>query len=218
MNYKVTIIIPCYNAENTIIRSVDSVKAQTIGFSNLELIVVDDSSTDSSFQKVCNWAEGFKNVTCLRTGCPSGSPGPPRDMGLEAATASFIMFLDSDDTFEKDAVEVLYKAIETSDYDVVVGNYIICSPEGKKTVAIPGERDQDFDFSSLKKDHPAIGHFWSAIYRKNIIQEQYVRFLNGYSGQDIFFQLQYYMSAKKGKYLCHPIVKYYESNSSRAHN
>ena len=62
MNYKISVIIPCYNAESTLKLCIDSVINQSFGFENIELILYDDASTDSTKKIIENYAKQYDNI------------------------------------------------------------------------------------------------------------------------------------------------------------
>ena len=115
MDYLVSVVIPVYNAEKYLREALDSIINQT--YINLEIVCVDDGSTDSSFQIL----EEYKNKdsrVIVYTKENSGG-GAARNYGLERATGEYIYFFDADDIANKTLIEkALAKAVET-DADVV---------------------------------------------------------------------------------------------------
>ncbi len=125
MKYKISIIIPVYNVENYIKDSLESIIRQSIGFKNLEVIMVNDCSTDKSGEIIDDYANKYENFIAIHSTKNSGFAGTPRNMGMEKATSDFIMFLDADDIYKEDICEVFYNKITSEDVDVVSGNYIL---------------------------------------------------------------------------------------------
>lgn len=91
----VSIIMPAYNAEKTILSSISSVLAQT--FEDWELIIVDDNSTDNTRPIIKEIAENNKKIKPIFLNKNSGSPAIPRNVGTENANYRYIAFLDADD-------------------------------------------------------------------------------------------------------------------------
>ena len=117
----ISIIIPVYNAEKTIYKCLDSVTRQT--YSNIEIIIINDGSTDPS-GKICNeFAKTDKRIR-LRN-IENAGVVAARKVGLSMATGSYIAFVDSDDYIDVDMLEKLYAAIQSKDYDVSICRYII---------------------------------------------------------------------------------------------
>ena len=123
--YNISIIIPVYNKEDTIQRAFESIKNQSIGFESLEVIFVDDSSIDNSVNIIKELSENYKNVKSINLSENSGFAGKPRNVGIENATAPYLMFLDPDDVFLEDACKILYESITENDSDIASGNYNI---------------------------------------------------------------------------------------------
>ena len=137
-NYKISIILPVYNVEKYIDDSFTSLLNQTFGFSNLEIIFVDDCSTDRSPEIIDEYAREYENVSSYHLEENSGYAGKPRNVGIEKSTADYLIFLDSDDLLSEDACEVLYNEIEqNNDVDLVIGGYTNIYPDGRIFTQVP---------------------------------------------------------------------------------
>lgn len=138
MDYKISIIVPVFNVEKYIEQSFESIYNQTFGFSNLEVIFVDDCSTDQSPQIIDDYSSEFENVSAYHLDENSGFAGKPRNVGIDKAVADYVMFLDSDDLLELDACEKLYEQIKDNDeIDMVVGGYTNVYSDGKRLSQVP---------------------------------------------------------------------------------
>ncbi|MBQ3444865.1 MAG: glycosyltransferase [Selenomonadaceae bacterium] len=114
----ISVIIPMYNSEKYISECLDSLLSQT--FPNFEVIVVDDCSTDSSVAIVNSFISKFDGrLKIISTNKNSGSPGIPRNVGVNLATGEYVCFVDADDFISNSALETLYKAAKNSYTDVV---------------------------------------------------------------------------------------------------
>lgn len=103
MNKKVTIIIPVYNVENFVHRAIESSINQT--YDNLEIIIIDDGSSDNTF-KICeSYSKIDKRVNCYHK--KNGGVSSARNIGLDHMSGDYVLFLDSDDWLESNAVETL---------------------------------------------------------------------------------------------------------------
>ena len=111
---KVSIIIPCYNVSEYIDRCLESITVQTIGVDNLEIICVDDASTDDTWDKLQQWEQRFPEQIILIHCKTNGRQGTARNIGLEYASSPWISFIDSDDWIEPDYFEKLYTILATS--------------------------------------------------------------------------------------------------------
>lgn len=100
MTYKISVIVPIFNAENDLKNAINSVINQTIGFENIELILVDDCSTDNSKNIINYYLTKYPNIKAIFLK-NTGNPSKPRNIGIDKSTGEYLMFLDSDDFFVK---------------------------------------------------------------------------------------------------------------------
>ncbi len=115
---KVSVIIPMYNSENTIEECLDSLVAQSF-FGEMELIIVDDSSTDASRKKAVNYEMKYPDnimIICLET---NAGPGNARNIALQYAAGEYIGFVDSDDAVQPTMFEKMYNEAVKNKADFV---------------------------------------------------------------------------------------------------
>lgn len=117
MDDLISVIVPVYNMESVLERTLACVVNQT--YQNLEIILVDDGSTDSS-GKICdNFAN--KDPRCKVIHKKNGGQGSAKNAGQKAATGKYLFFPDSDDTFNLDLVRILHEAIRKDpSYDIAI--------------------------------------------------------------------------------------------------
>ncbi len=120
----ISVVIPAYNAEKSICRSIDSALLQTD--INVEVIVIDDSSSDSTASLIRRRYSKCKNVRLFETNGNSG-PSTARNVGINHATGSWIALLDADDWFARDRLSVLHKHASEYDLDLIADSYHLCS-------------------------------------------------------------------------------------------
>ncbi|WP_436686501.1 glycosyltransferase family 2 protein [Lactiplantibacillus plantarum] len=110
----ISVIIPVYNRENTILKAVSSVLNQT--YSNLEIIVVNDNSNDRTLEIVQGIKDTRLNIITLSKNVGANYA---RNIGIEKATGDFIAFQDSDDIWETNKLEVQYNAFIKTKSDII---------------------------------------------------------------------------------------------------
>ena len=137
MKNLVSIVIPVYNVENYLEESIQSVLNQT--YTNLEIILVDDGSTDSSGTICDKFAEIDVRIRVFHI--ENRGAALAKNFGVTQALGEYVLFVDSDDIAEKRMIETLYKQIEKTGADIVIGNYYIYD-----------ENDGEFKFYVLGKD------------------------------------------------------------------
>jgi len=212
--YLISIIIPVYNSERYIRDTFNSIKEQSIGFENIELILVDDYSTDNSWQIIKQYSCDYDNVKCILLKNNSGFGGQPRNVGIQNATSDYIMFLDADDIFYPDACEKLYQEIYNNDLDLVSG-YYVTNNDGLKNNHIFFENDfklnNIFENFKILVYPPAI---MSKIYKKSIILENNIQFPIAVPGEDLVFSINYFLHSKGISFINFPVFEYVIRNSS----
>lgn len=92
--YKLSIIVPTFNLEHILDKTFNSIKKQTLGYNNIELIFVDDCSSDNTYDILSKYDETYNNITVLKTDRNSGFAGKPRNIGLKNSNAEYVLFLD----------------------------------------------------------------------------------------------------------------------------
>lgn len=126
----VSIITPCYNAENTLKYTIESVVNQS--YTNWELLIVDDCSSDGTSRIVEVYKHEDNRIKYFKTNKASGSPSEPRNIGLQNACGEFIAFLDSDDIWLPRKLEEQIAFMAERDCAFVYSNYEKITWDGKR--------------------------------------------------------------------------------------
>lgn len=130
MNPTVSIIVPAYNAEETINDTIQSVLNQT--FDDWELIIVDDCSTDETSRIVYDYLCRDKRILYFKTECASGGPSEPRNKGIINSKGKYIAFLDSDDLWLPNKLQEQISFLVSHKYKFVYSDYEKISHVGKR--------------------------------------------------------------------------------------
>lgn len=207
----VSVIIPCYNSEHTIINTLKSLQNQTI--KNFEVVFVNDGSVDNTKIVIDKFIEetDIERVTYVEQS--NSGVSAARNKGLKIAKGEYICFLDSDDVYHPQFIELLCKSIQYNNVDVAycrfkksietTKNYEIDS-----SVILKSQSEILKDFTY--KDIP-IG-MWSFIYKKSIIMNHNIMFNEGYRyGEDTHFTYQYLMEVKHGVFINLPLYGYLDN-------
>ena len=115
MNPEISIIVPVYNVEKYLKRCIDSILNQS--FTNFELILVDDGSTDNSGKIIDEYAIKDERIKVIHK--ENGGQGSARNRGLDIAKGNYIGFVDSDDWIHKDMYKCMYQIINEDSTDIV---------------------------------------------------------------------------------------------------
>ena len=203
--YLISLIIPIYNAEKDLDNTITSIINQSIGFENIELILVDDNSKDNSRKIIEKYAKKYANIIPFYSETNHGFPGFGRNVGLEKSTTEFVMFMDNDDELDKDICKKLYKTITAQNADVVC-----CD---KVNVDLLGEIRYNINYcNGIEKngyviitndDIPLFKNIsvWNKIYRKEIISKNKLKFVENSAADDFIFTMTYFLKSKKLIYL-----------------
>lgn len=128
--HKVTVIIPCYNAESYIERCFKSLESQIC--QDFEVICVDDASKDNTVNVIRKIASASKlNIRILQNETNSG-PAVSRNKGILAASSKYISFCDADDWYENDFLSKLLEKLETNDADLAACGYSVVDDNGNR--------------------------------------------------------------------------------------
>ena len=199
----VSIIIPAYNTARLIGKCLSSVVEQT--YKNLEIIVVNDASTDNTLQVITEFADKDFRIKIINHEINKGN-GIGRNNAIRAATGKFVYFVDSDDYIEPNAVEVLVNSITTSRSDVVVlGHYMHCGKILRKdkiikfSPAIPNDIEKNELFKQfLLQTYGFQIPPWKYFTKREILLENNVFFdESGDYFEDVIFATKLVFYAKK---------------------
>lgn len=188
----VSVVIPVHDTRRYLQRCLDSVAAQTLAADRIEVIAVDDGSTDGSGEWLDAWAAEHRNTTVVHQAA-SGGPGKPRNVGIEAATGDYLFFLDSDDHLGPQALERLVAMAEEQDSDVVYGRIV-----GTNGRSAPVDLRTTSAEVSLY-DSPV---YWTLaaykLWRRSLVEQYRLRFPEGLLiGEDIPFSAHALLHARR---------------------
>ncbi|EFK79343.1 hypothetical protein HMPREF9269_0583 [Ligilactobacillus salivarius ACS-116-V-Col5a] len=122
---KISIIVPIYNVEKYLKRSLDSLVNQTL--EDIEIILVDDGSTDNSHKIAEDYKENYSNVLLVTK--ENGGLSDARNFGLQYASGEYIAFIDSDDYVESQMFERMYNLSENGRKKIIESNFLWEFPE-----------------------------------------------------------------------------------------
>lgn len=200
--YKLSVIIPTYNAEKYIDECIKSIMNQSFGFENIEVVLVDDKSTDSTRKIVEDYSNRYENITAVFNNENSQSPSKPRNIGIEHATSDYVMFMDNDDVYDSRMCEVMYDGIVGQKVDVVTCRFIFNrdyeASIKEKTFLDDMETVVRFDSvydepRLMTTSHP--GFIWNKIFKRDLLLENQIRFPDNLLYEDIYFMVQVYLNA-----------------------
>ena len=199
--YYLTMIIPVFNSDDCLAEAIDSVVNQTIGFENIELLVVDDCSTDNTRNVIKDYEKKYPNVKGIFLDKNNGGAGIPRNIGIKNASSKYLMFMDADDEYEKDACEIFYNNIVGTDVDFAFSNWTFVTGNKTSKDSHPYLKEtQELIFKNGEniKEYEKYyrGGMCACIYNKDFVLDNDIK-CHRELGEDGQFNLKAFFDAKK---------------------
>ena len=209
--------MPCFNVERYIERSFKFILNQTMDLNDIEVIMVDDCSTDNTKNIIKEYDEKYSNFKAVYHEKNSGGCAIPRNSGLNVATGKYIMFLDPDDEFAPDMCEVMYNKIEETDVDLVKCNFESVFPTFSKL-----EYPYDESLSEIKINcevdlPPNEFSACTGICKKSFLDEKNIRFGDLKNGEELLFSLTEFVNTDVIIFLNHYHGYKYYNNEIMSH-
>lgn len=217
---KVSIILPIYNVEKYLNKCVDSIRNQT--YRNLEIILVDDGSKDSS-GKICDeLSKEDSRIQVVHKN--NGGLASARNSGYQVATGEYVMYIDSDDCVKEDTVKKCVDAIERDESDVVIFGYEKVSEDGNVLEVCSWDNKIYSHNEMTKRLYRAIcemsfGYAWNKLYRKSILDK------SGVLGdakvidrEDLVYNMELLKYWNKITYIDYVGYEYLQRSTSLLHN
>ena len=229
---KVSIIVPVYNVESYLERCINSLRYQTL--EEIEVILVDDSSTDSSLEICQRAAEEDSRINVIHK--VNEGAGKARNAALKVATGKYIGFVDSDDFVEADMFKTLCEKAEKYNSDLVMSGVLFVdgnmfSEEGECVRKTYFEKDTHFETEAELKelrmgivgatpedaDDSKYGmSIWKNLFRHEIIKENNIVFESEREmlSEDALFMIDYISCIKKATGICEAFYNYCRNEDS----
>lgn len=224
----VSVILPIYNVEKYLERCIKSIAAQT--YTNLEILLIDDGSTDLSADICDMWAEKDKRVIAIHK--KNEGLGMARNTGIDNATGRYVFFVDSDDYVAPDMIEKVVKLAEKTNSDVVCyGSFSVRADGGIRSVSVPQTKKALYAGNEIREDFLAdlIGpdsvtgektyltmSAWATMVSRQFIEENNWRFVSEreYISEDVYSLLNLYKFARRVAVLPEALYYYCENSGS----
>ena len=178
---QVSLVMAAYNAEDYIVRSIDTALAQS--FLDLELIIVDDGSTDSTPDIIEWYANRYPNILVVHK--VNGGVATARNIGIERANGEYIGFLDNDDMIRPDMIMKLHGSIKKNECDIAITSVCrIVDGVSQKFIQYPMEEDVAITTDEFFSMHFTKGcmfsvAIWNKLYRASLVKQHLIPVLIG---------------------------------------
>lgn len=214
---RISIIVPIYNTEPYLARCVDSILSQS--FTDFELLLVDDGSTDGS-GAICDvYAAKESRVRALHK--ENGGVSSARNVGLDNASGEWIAFADADDEMLPSGLQLLVDGL-SDDVDMVIGGYVIYDEEEKLIYSIDTRIEKSISSESAARemyeptDYKYQGYVWNKLVRQSLVKDAGLRFAEDivFNEDRLFMTELICASGRDVFYNTIPVYKYYERQGS----
>lgn len=213
MNFLVSIVVPIYNAENYIERCINSIINQN--YKNIEIILVNDGSTDNSL-KICEtFALNDKRIIIISQ--KNMGVSTARNAGINVAKGDYISFVDSDDTIENNYIQELVDNSNSGKADVVICGYNDIYTNNKKIenklsddIKLNGKISDDYAILKKYLKYPFL-----KIYKMNLLKENNINFpIHFTDAEDQVFNFKIFSLAKNYNFVNESLYNYCHANSN----
>ena len=206
---KISVISPIYNVEKYMDRYFNSILNQTL--KDIEIICIDDGSTDKSLEIIKDAAKKDSRIKVIAQ--ENRGPGVARNQGLKIAQGEYIGFLDPDDWVDLNFYEELYNIAKSEDYDLVKGSSETVFSNGKvEKHYINNEIEEEL--KTEKVPFKTFQAWWSAIYKKEILDKFDIWFADSFCCEDVAFFFKYLFITKSFSYTNNVFYHYFKRYGS----
>lgn len=213
MNELITVIVPVYNVEKYLSKCLESICKQT--YSNLEILVVNDGSTDKSGEICEHYSTNDTRIKVIHR--ENGGLSAARNTALNCMTGNYVLFVDSDDYIEYNAIEVLYNTLKENNSDISICAYDYVDEEGvvlntKKNSNELFVMDTNESLYHLLDNKRITSSAWGKLYKSSLFSD--IRFPEGRIYEDIPTTYKTFLLSEKIVYTSARLYKYLYRASS----
>ncbi len=213
---KISVIIPCHNAEKYIGECLDSLLRQSLRVAELEIICVDDASTDNTLNILKEYEQANEDKIMLIPLSENVRAGAARNIGLSYAAGNYIAFVDADDIVSADMLDRLYRNIIKYDTDVIGCDFERFEKSKDLSFAVFDGEDSiiSYDFSDTDVRRRYIVEkgsttaVWGKLYARSFLEDNNIAFPEGLYLEDIYFTELVMMSMNKYVYISEKLYGY----------
>ena len=203
---KVSVIIPVYNVEEYLGECLNSVVNQT--FEDIEIICVNDGSTDNSLEILNDYALRDNRIKVLTQ--ENKRQGAARNLGMDKSSGVYVYFMDSDDYIDLNTIEKLYDNAVSNNSDIVVSKIARFTDDGDKIdYSIPGfdfeTQFKNVDFNDFTFNYKDIKQYvlnrsfapWMKLFKKDFLLENNLQFKEHIAYEDVLYHVQTFLKADR---------------------
>jgi len=219
MTELISVIVPIYNTEKYLVECVESIREQT--YSNIEIILVDDGSTDASIEICDEFSKKDSRVRVFHK--ENEGSAVAKNFGIQQSKGEYIILVDSDDTVSDKMIEVLYTHIKEKNADIAIGNYYIYDESDKNFYFYVTDKDfsvEELAIQEIMNRQAGDWRFNSSAFilptfkliKKELFKE--VQFSNGRRFDDEATMHRFYLLASKIIFINDNLYRYRQRSGS----
>jgi Glycosyltransferases involved in cell wall biogenesis len=221
---KISVIIPVYNTRKELPKCLESICGQT--YKNLEIICIDDGSTDGSALILDEFREKDERIKVVHK--ENGGESNARNIGLKMAAGEYIAFCDCDDWIDEDMYEIMACELESENLDMVAASWYketdSLSQEIKNQMPVNNQvfsRDDLLKYLYMRDSYRGFAYLWDKLYKREIIIDSQGNFISFCEelclGGDVLYLAEIALNVKRAKYIDRAFYHYYQRDDSGCH-
>ncbi|MDO1605764.1 glycosyltransferase [Lactobacillus sp. YT155] len=220
-DYIFTVVMPIYNAEEYLKKSLDSFVDQS--FKDFQLIMIDDQSSDDSVAICEQYTKEYENFKLIQHKENQGVSAA-RNTGIHEANSQYITFVDSDDWVDPEYLAFFVEAFEENDIDLACCGFMVETDKNSKQKGIFKNTGAVVDRNELLKriisaNGSVMGYAWNKAYKLELIKKNDLSFATDVNlMEDAIFNVQYVSTTDNFYYSTKPLYHYYQRKNSTSHN
>lgn len=210
----ISIIVPMFNVEHVVDRCLLSLSQQNI--ENIEVLFVNDCSTDGTAAKIATWIEKQKSDTAtyrLISHESNKGVAAARNTGLDNATGKYIYYVDADDYIEPETLRTLYENAETNGWDIAGCEWLLTFKQNERHMVQPDTKNGREMFEKMTQGVMR-WNLWLFLVKRELYEREAIRFIPQMNmGEDLMVMLKLTLMADKVGILHKPLYHYIQTNA-----
>lgn len=219
MDEKISVIVPVYNVEKYLDRCIKSIVNQT--YKNLEIILVDDGSTDNCPVMCDKWAKKDERIKVIHK--KNGGVASARNMGIKNLNGKYFAFIDPDDFIEAEMYELMHLRIKKDDSDLCSCNMRIVLEDGQSNGAVAAFPEATFTGNDILCAYFSEENFLFStcdkLYKSEIVKKNNIYFSETLEiGEDFIFNYYFFKNSKRVSAISNYLYNYFYNRKNSASN
>lgn len=222
----ISVVIPCYNSTKYLDKCFGSLLSQTIGFDNIEVIMVNDASTDNTLDKLLEFEKQYPDNVMIINLDTNMQQGGARNIGISYASGEYLAFLDSDDWIDPETYSIAYGIANDKDLDIIQYNTFEMTMDERDRSADRYTGEEDFyieinseeDRKRMLISEKFTSGCWNKLYRMSLVREVNSKFTEHACYEEPKFVVPFFFYTRRMYRLEQRFHYYRYNNNGTTHN